>query len=256
MGSTFGERDEQPLHEVKLSAFCMDRTEVTVAAYRRCATEERRGVRCVPAPATVSFGPYSPDELRLWSTFCNGDTPGRDEHPINCVNWDHADAYCTWAGGHLPTEAQWEYAARGTDSRIYPWGNATPGPTFLNVCGAECVAARPGWSARYTGGKWPQTAPVGSHPADVSPFGVLDMGGSVWEWVADWYGPYAGSATPAVDPRGPDRPPGRRQRVVRGGGWDEDVGNVTPRARASDRNFYAEAARFNFLGFRCAYGPP
>jgi formylglycine-generating enzyme required for sulfatase activity len=251
MGSTSGETDELPLHQVKLSAFCIDRTEVTVAAYRRCTAEKLRGVKCLPAPRSVEFPPYSAEEIKLWSGFCNGPRPGRDGHPINCVDWGHADTYCQWAGGRLPTEAQWEYAARGTDGRLYPWGNERPGPALLRVCGAECVAARPGWSAKYTGGDWPETSPVGAYPAGASPFGLLDTGGNVWEWVADWYAPYVGAAL-IVDPRGPER---GKHRVVRGGGWDEDVGNVTPRARASDRNFNTESTRFNFVGFRCAYAP-
>src|SRR5262249_8083182 len=120
MGSAYGNSDEMPQHNVRLSAFCMDKTEVTVAAYQRCVDEKQ----CEPAGG------------KNVSQSCNRDNPGREKHPINCVNWDQAVKYCKWAGGQLPTEAQWEYAARGTDGRTYPWGNELPQASRLNACGA------------------------------------------------------------------------------------------------------------------------
>ena len=122
----------------------------------------------------------------------------------------------------------------------------------MNACGAECVAAHPelSASAMYKGDDgWPETAPVGSYPAGASPFGALDMAGNVWEWVADWYGPYVGSATPAVDPRGPDHAVDQSRRAMRGGGW----GNANPiRLRPAGRD-YDEFQHQSFaLGFRCA----
>jgi formylglycine-generating enzyme required for sulfatase activity len=237
MGSDDGYADEKPQHQVKMSAFCIDRTELTVAAYRRCTKEKRGALQCT-VPNTGGF--------------CNWDKTDRDAHPINCVSWIQADAYCKWASAYLPSEAQWEYAARGTDGRKYPWGNELPGPSLLNACGSECAAAHPGWHTMYKGDdKWPETAPVGTYPAGASPFGALDMAGNVWEWVADWYASYPteGKSIPE-DPKGPDKSPESRQ-VTRGGGWDDIVASGV---RAADRSWNDVSNRVDFVGFRCARG--
>jgi formylglycine-generating enzyme required for sulfatase activity len=237
MGSADGDSDEKPPHKVKLSAFCIDKTEVTVAAYRQCTRDRHSALQCTVPNA---------------GGFCNWDKTGRDTHPINCVDWTQAGAYCRWTGGYLPSEAQWEYAARGTEGRKYPWGEELPGPSLLNVCGSECAAAHPGWSTMYAGNdKWPETAPVGTYPAGESPFGALDMAGNVWEWVADWYAPYpAEGKTIPEDPKGPDKSPESR-RVIRGGGWySDDASGV----RAVCRSGYDVSVRGNYVGFRCARG--
>src|SRR5262249_12710325 len=147
--------------------------------------------RCAPAHREIS--PY-----------CN--RADRGDHPVNCVDWNQAATYCRSSGRRLPTEAEWEYAARGSDGRLYPWGNEPPDARRLNACGRECVAfgKRLGreFRAMYDGDDgWETTSPVGSFPAGASPFGALDMAGNVWEWTADWGGSYAG--VPVSNPRGP-----------------------------------------------------
>jgi formylglycine-generating enzyme required for sulfatase activity len=140
--------DEKPGRRVFVAAFRIDKTEVTVAQYGRC----------------VQAGGCSSPDTR---SGCNYGTGGRDEHPVNCVDWQQADTYCRWAGKRLPTEAEWEKAARGRDGRIYPWGNQWD-TSRANVGSGGTVA-------------------VGSYASGASPYGALDMSGNVWEWTADWY---------------------------------------------------------------------
>jgi formylglycine-generating enzyme required for sulfatase activity/serine/threonine protein kinase len=238
-----GDADEHPRHAVALSAYCIDRTEVTVAAYARCATAGA----CGTAPLTVNWPSYSVDDVKRFSRWCNrGDRP---DHPINCIDWEMASTYCAWRGRRLPTEAEWEYAARGGDGRAYPWGDAAPGPRRLNACGGECAAmasregiALAGLHSADDG--WATTAPVGSYPEGASRFGALDMAGNVWEWTADWYGPYA--AAPGADPAGA---PAGTSRVSRGGGWSSGAAET---ARAADRDWFDPNVRETGLGFRCA----
>jgi formylglycine-generating enzyme required for sulfatase activity len=234
MGSDDGGRDEKPVHPVTLEAYCLDRTEVTVAAYAACSA-------CGAAPTSVASTGYSAEDVKFWSQFCNGNKPDRQEHPINCVDATQADAYCAAVGKRLPTEEEWEYAARGPNGNKYPWGDAAPGPTLLNACGGECKAmgARLGksWVVMYEGNDgWESTAPVGSYPAGKSPFGLLDMAGNVWEWTSSGYS------------ENYDKTRGEA-RVFRGGGWDDVVaswvrGAVRYRSAPSRRDFN--------LGFRCA----
>jgi len=243
-----GEPDEQPVHEVTLSAYCIDRTEVTVKAHASCVDA---GV-CTVAPGTVNWRGYSPGYVKRYSRFCNRED--RPDHPINCIDWDQAVAYCKWTGGRLPTEAEWEYAARGTDGRLYPWGNEAPTATKLNACGAECAAV----VNRDLGGRlnlakfdvsdgYETTAPVGSFPDGASPFGVLDMAGNVWEWTADWFGPYSGVA--ATNPQSVKT---STVRVQRGGGWN--IGFAADYLRAAYRMGGEPSDRLVYVGFRCARG--
>ena len=199
--------DSSPVHRVTLSAFCMDVTEVTVAAYRMC----------------MSTGCTSPGT----GGFCNWNVSGRDNHPINCVDWNQARAYCQWRGGDLPTEAQWEYAARGTDGRTYPWGNTAPSNQLCWRGELSCA--------------------VRTSPSGVSPFGLQDMAGNVWEWVRDWRGSYTDTAS--TDPTGP---PSGDDHVGRGGSWDD---TDAVRVRAAFRYSFSPSYRGGFLGFRCARGP-
>jgi formylglycine-generating enzyme required for sulfatase activity len=257
MGSNDGDADENPPHRVKLSTFCIDRTEVTVADYRVCTKEARNGVTCSRAPTTVQYSEYSATDAKLWSQFCNGDKAEKERHPVNCVDWQQADAYCRWAGKYLPTEAQWEYAARGKDGRKYPWDKekGEPSAKLLNACGKECRELgkrnKRDWKVMYEEYDGAEaTADVTKYEQGVSPFGALNMAGNVWEWVADWYGPYpADGKIIAQDPKGPDK---GTYRVVRGGGWILDDPS---RVRAAIRGGFDVSDRNNDVGFRCARGP-
>jgi formylglycine-generating enzyme required for sulfatase activity len=210
-GDTEAEGDEKPRHGVRITkGFWLGETPVTVAAYKRFVGE--RPAFKMPPPQ--DFNPQ-------WS---------KEDHPVVRVSWDEAQAYCEWAGGRLPTEAEWEYAARGgKDGLKYPWGNEiTPD------------------NANYSGSKWKGTSPVRSYPANA--WGLYDMAGNVWEWIADWYGKdyYATlpSDKPAEDPRGPKS---GTVRVLRGGSFNSDARNL----RAAFRGRGAPGDRGGVVGFRC-----
>lgn len=195
-GSTRGADDERPVRVQTLGAYRIDRTEVTRGMYAACVAARK----CSPAAFDLLH------EASL---------------PMTNVSWHEARAFCTWAGGRLPTEAEWEKAARGGDAREYPWGEALDCSranwgNFENE--GPCAGKNPG-----------KPVQVGSYPDGASPFGVLDMAGNVWEWVADKY----------------DRDPSRR--VVRGGSCCSYF--VPP--RLSNRNAWDPAHRDGDLGFRC-----
>lgn len=243
-GGTFtmgpSEPDKGPAHEVKLShPYCMDKNEVTVAAYRACTNIARNGVQCASTAKTDKSGR------------CNEYRRDREDHPINCARWDQADAYCRWTGGRLPTEAEWEYAARGALGQPYPWGKLAPKETLLNACGSECAITRQE-TAMYPGNDgWPESAPVGTFPAGASPFGLLDMAGNVSEWVADWYEPYTRPKEPALDPKGPDKPIKDPRHIMRGGAWD----NLTPSKVSTTYRLTLATSDNHTVGFRCARDP-
>jgi formylglycine-generating enzyme required for sulfatase activity len=208
MGDTHGDgnSDERPVHQVFVKAFWLDRTEVTNAQFARFA----------------GTGAHTPEGE--W----HKEARGKEQHPVVDVTWHDAVAYCRWAEKRLPTEAEWEYAARGTDGRRYPWGNAWEGSR-----------------ARHAGNRGEETtAPVGSYALDVSPFGILDLAGNVSEWTSTLYRPYPYSAND-----GREDSNFVELRVNRGGSWS----SFPPFLRSSIRDGVRPMPfRYNTLGFRCA----
>jgi formylglycine-generating enzyme required for sulfatase activity len=215
MGTNLGESDESPERQVTLSAFYIGLTEVTNRDYKAYVD----GARVTRMPDHWSDGTYAADE---------------GDHPVTFVMWFEAEAYCEWAGRRLPTEAEWEKAARGSGARTYPWGNDDPQPRHLNYDNAS-------------GG----TAEVGSYPAGESPYGLLDMAGNVWEWTQDWYGESYYEVSASEDPQGPDS---GTQRVLRGGSWNDPEG--TRFIQAYTRFRQRPEIRGANTGFRCAQDVP
>jgi len=225
--------NEKPVHEVKVATFRLDRTEVTVKAFAECV---RAGACRAPEAYVNRRGDYR--------IFCNWKHPeDRASHPVNCVDFHQAAAFCSWAKKRLPTEQEWEYAARGgAEGRLFPWGNSKPDHRRLNACGPECpnnLTAKgfPRQPPLYEASDgWPETAPVGSFPDGASRHGVLDMAGNVWEWTATEYVTYDGR----------HREPGR---VLRGGSWG---GGDARTERTTNRFRLPPESKGQFLGFRCA----
>ncbi len=216
MGSDSGEPDERPVHQVTMPAFEMIRTEVTVAQYQACVDD---GV-CT-----------EPDQC---GSYYNWGVAGREDHPVNCVDWFQAVDFCSWTGGRLPSEAEWEYAARGGGQDItYPWGDDSPSCTY---------------AVMYEGGYgcgMDRTWSVCSKTAGNTAQGLCDMAGNVYEWVQDWYhsdyngAPSDGSAWET---------PSSSFRVIRGGSF----GGLAVSLRAANRYFEGPSSRYVDIGFHCA----
>jgi serine/threonine-protein kinase len=219
MGSERGAADERPVHRVELSAFALDRHEVTNRRYRRCV---EAGACTPPALSSSHLRP------RYYGNAVF------DDYPVILVGWEQAERYCRFAGGRLPTEAEWEKAARGPapDAREYPWGDDEP----------DCLRANLGGAGACVG----DTDRVGRRPAGASPYGALDMAGNVWEWVADWYAPDAHRSSAPRDPLGPGT---GTLKVMRGGCWESGASSL----RVSCRKAELPAAWADNVGFRCAY---
>lgn len=198
-----GDPEEMPRYRTQLAPFCLDRTEVTVDAYSACVAARR----CAPA-------------YDKWRS-CNATSRQRGRHPINCVDWARAEAYCAWRGGRLPTEVEWEFAARGGERYLkYPWGGAPPD-------GLAC------W--KHVGG----SCEVAQYPAGA--FGLFDLTGNVYEWTSSWFGPY------------PWPPQVGASRVYRGGSWSR---RFEKWMSTTQRNRFAPEKWGSHLGFRCALTVP
>ena len=208
-------QDEYPQHTVYLDAYRIGKVEVTNRQYLQCV---RAGV--CRAPSTSRYL-----------------DPGFENHPVVFINWEDAQTFCQWntPAGRLPSEAEWEKAARGDDGRTYPWGNQPLDCSLANYSMEDVVCVG-------------NTSPVGSYPAGASPYGALDMAGNVWEWVADWYGETYYTGSPSRNPQGPES---GEFRVLRGGSWDRDPAN----GRTARRVMGSPVNRNNRDGFRCARSP-
>jgi formylglycine-generating enzyme required for sulfatase activity len=220
---------EGPAKRVYLSPFAIDRVEVTVAAYRSCV----RAGACAPAPLLVADPRFVASEL-----------------PITSVTWYEASAYCRFTGGRLPSEAEWERAARGNDGRVWPWGNVPKpsafnhgrfnGPDDLGGNLTAIIRPDPSDGAAFL-------APVGSYPQGASSGGVLDLAGNAMEWTDDVYAAEPPQMSSTVNPRGPAAGP---LRVLRGGSWRQP----SFYARTTSREYSTPDTRSPEIGFRCARG--
>jgi formylglycine-generating enzyme required for sulfatase activity len=219
MGSDSQKPREGPVTRVTLSGFQLDRTEVTQSAYAACVA------------AGACSEPASGDD-----SSCDWRVPGTDNYPINCINWFQARAFCEWRGARLPTEAEWEFAARGQEERTYPWGEAAPDETRAQLF---------------------DIAVVGTHPAGATPLGLQDMAGNVWEWVEDVDSPHPGGSvtdpeaiSPGTDEMTP-RELANLDRLYRGGAYDdsEDQG-----LEGATRGHAIARFASGTTGVRCARG--
>jgi sulfatase modifying factor 1 len=229
---------ERPLHRVRVSPFYLAQLEVTNAQYVQFYTA------FVNTPDSTLLHPDHPAELDFQLKHINAQLIRRNEQPVVSVPWFAAVAYCNWAGGRLPTEAEWEYAARGGDGtyRKYPWGNAPPDSDFVWLANYD-----PPNGADMDGVGF--TAPVGSFPDGVSYFGILDMAGNAQEWVQDWYSDeYYSGVDDAVDPAGPAD---GIYKVRRGGSYRSAAYGIRTASRAYGRPKHSTA----LIGFRCARDP-
>ena len=214
MGRDDGDKDEQPQRRVWLDAFYIDRTEATTAQFKAFCD------------ATGYLYPNNPE----------GDANyflGHPQWPVVNITWDQAAAYCKSSGKRLPTEAEWEKAARGTDGRKYPWGNDWADSTG-NFFGTDSFR---------------RASPVGSFPAGASPYGALDMAGNVWEWCGDWYLLNAYASAPARNPPGPPGP--TPWRVARGGSFTSPKSD----AEVANRSKAPPTQVLHHLGCRCVWSP-
>ena len=214
MGTDERLSDEGPQHEVYLDAFKIDKYEVTNLQYKKFIDETGR---------------------RSPSHFRNRTYPeGKVDHPVTFVSWQDAKAYCEWAGKRLPTDKEWEKAARGTDGRTYPWGN-----DFA----IENANTPIRWQSLD---KFGDTLPIGAFPKGVSPYGLYDMSGNVWEWTESWYQAYPGNKTFSESY-------GERYKTLKGGSWfDCSFYKCGISAPAYNRAFFAEKVKNDTFGFRCA----
>ncbi|MCX6054297.1 MAG: SUMF1/EgtB/PvdO family nonheme iron enzyme [Chloroflexi bacterium] len=215
MGLEGFDSDERPVHSVYIDSYWIDKYEVSITQYKAC----------------MNAGACSaPKHTSAWSITDYFTNPIYENYPVVFVDWNQANDYCTWAGRRLPTEAEWEKAARGNDQRLYPWGNREDSVSFANI---------------YIEGGPKVAAPVDSFPNGVSIFGVYNLAGNVWEWVSDFYSDEYYSMSPIDNPAGPVK---GIYHVVRGGSY----GDLLYDSRVTNRMKADPVVNTDFIGFRCA----
>lgn len=240
----------RPLHRVTITKpYCIDILEVTLEDFEQC---EGAGGCVMKKPKGLGRSPGSKCN-KLWKKWEN-----RQKHPINCITWEEAHAYCKWRKKRLPSEAEWEFAARGPESFKFPWGNQPPTEELAwndmyivpNRNHAKCADMGPEICPTHLGnGAW-GTREVGGYPRGKSPFGVLDMGGNVAEWVQDWRYPLPWAPEEhAVDPTGPAT---GTYKVIKDFGWMGGGPHLTVAARSGG---YPDENRYHTVGVRCALTP-
>jgi len=236
MGSNTGGAKEKPAHQVTLDAFWIDQTEVTNSMFAKCVQDG---------------GCNLPGQIRSHNRADYYDNSEFEDFPVIYVSWNDAQSYCSWAGRRLPTEAEWEKAARGDDARNFPWGNTRPSGGLLNY-------DQGGSGSGYGPG---DTTKVGSYLNGSSPYGALDMAGNAAEWVADWYRSSYYANSPSTNPPGPDQ---GNARVLRGGSWDSSYDEfdcftsacssyvITQGLLSWSRLWDSPDVANHYYGFRCA----
>ena len=231
MGSATGGPDESPIHTVSLSEYLIDKVEVSNGQYVLFLNAIQRHTSLTGDNYVYLENPDIQIFLRNQTYQTQ---PGLELRPMVEITWWGARDYCAWIGGRLPTEAEWEKAARGDDQRRYPWGNATPDRDLLN------------FNANLN-----RTVDVGSYPEGASPYGALDMAGNVWEWTNDFYQDDYYSVSPRANPAGPLEPEFGGVKSIRGGSFGSPAVNVQSAGRSLDSLNWAGPE----FGFRCAYNP-
>ncbi|MBE7536707.1 MAG: SUMF1/EgtB/PvdO family nonheme iron enzyme [Anaerolineales bacterium] len=223
---------EEPKHTVFLDSFWIHLTEVTNSMYRACVSDG-------------ACSPPSKESSRTHDDYFNNES--YNDYPVINVTFADASNYCEWIGGRLPTEAEWEKAARGTDGRLFPWGNDEIQDNYANLCDVNCTNLTTPELNLNDG--YAEVAPVGSFPAGVSPYGALDMAGNVLEWTSDWYAVDYYKNSPYKKPTGLAN---GNKHPVRGGSWLNLTDGMRPSARYSKRSNEAS----DLIGFRCAQDDP
>lgn len=232
--------DEIPQREVTVSQFYMDQYEVSVAQYSGFLNRLGRYREacnfhdCALPRLVVGYTSYLDQQELVENESQFTPLLGFSNYPINHVSWFGAKSYCEAMGARLPTEAEWEYAARGSDGRLYPWGNEAPDDTY----------------AVFNSSSFENLKPVDALPKGVSPFGLYNMAGSMWEWTADWYDETYYQNAPDINPTGPEN---GLARVIRGGAWP--FNNQAERLRTANRNQLTPDFISSTVGFRCVQDP-
>lgn len=250
MGSANSDNQAQdhefPQHIVSLDSFWIDRTEVTNAMY--AVFVEQSGY--VTQTETDRNGFILSGSKWVAAKVANWRRPrgtgssyeGLLDHPVVQVTWEDAYKYCEWAGRRLPTEAEWEKAARGTNGQVYPWGDQLPDGSRANLTDSNL---RVEWADKSLDDGYSFTSPVGNFPKGASPYGGLDMAGNVWEWVTDWYGEDYYANSPSSNPTGPGQ---SETRVLKGGSWH----GYNSYLRSAARGAHMPNLSYDSHGFRCA----